>query len=104
METKIWNITDAPASPVPAQSRMVLGRVIKPGRSLRVTKDRLVNAHKLMADVEAGLLYIGNVPPKAYVAVKRPPRAKLAAGVGRARVLPGTVVPAEPVSYSVSDY
>lgn len=80
---KIWNITDHPKTDAPGVTWMVLGRSVKPGRFVRIPDARLVRAHKVQKDVEAGNLYIGEQPPPDYVKAKKPPRATLEAGVAR---------------------
>ena len=73
---RVWNITDDANNPdVTPHNRMVLGKVVKPGRSVKVDEARLKLAHKVKRQVEAKLLHIGNQPPAGYVRQKKPPRA-----------------------------
>ena len=80
---RIWNITDHPKTDRKPAVLMVLGRSIRPGKSITVADDRLVNAHKVHRAVTSGKLYIGTKPPADYTAAKRPKKAILAAGVTR---------------------
>lgn len=73
--TRVWNITDSGKKGVTSHNRMVLGEVVKPGKSMRVDEDRLVGATKLHQDVSANLLFIGKRPPDWYAKMKKPPRA-----------------------------
>jgi hypothetical protein len=75
-KVRVWNITDDTNPDVKPHTRMVLGKVLKPGQAVTVDAARLAKAHKVKRDVEAGFLYIGAKPPASYTAVKRPPRAK----------------------------
>lgn len=91
---RVWNITDDPNSAVEPHNRMVLGKVLKPGRALQVDDSRLVGAHKITAEVNAKMLFIGPRPPAAYSQSKSPkrvqPDARLVDGAGRRQ---GTVSP-----------
>ena len=72
---RVWNITDDTNPDVKPHNRMVLGKVVKPGRAVQVDEARLARAHKVHKDVAAGFLFIGPKPPASYQAVKTPPRA-----------------------------
>jgi hypothetical protein len=78
---RVWNITDDSTTTVEPHNRMVLGKVVKPGRSILVDADRLALAHKVHKEVKAGILHIGDVPPSAYAAQKAPPRATVDARI-----------------------
>lgn len=98
--TRIWNITDDVNPDVKPQNLMVLGSLVKPGRSVQVDEARLKAAHKVKKDVAAGLLFIGKTPPLSYARSKTPARAKLDKGVKKAHVPTKPVVekaPAEAV-------
>jgi hypothetical protein len=62
--TRVWNITNDPESKVQPQNLNVLGRVLRPGKSIQVTVESLKNAHKTMRDVERQLLAIGKDVPE----------------------------------------
>lgn len=81
--TRVWNITDSANPKVAPQNLRVLGKLVVPGRSVEADEAALKKAHKVHADVARGLLFIGKKLPASYVKVKKPPRAKLAAGVAR---------------------
>jgi hypothetical protein len=72
---RVWNITDDSRTEVPPHNRMVLGKTIKPGRSVLVDEDRLRMASKVQKEVTMGYLHVGNQLPKSYSAQKQPPRA-----------------------------
>lgn len=95
--TKVWNVSDWPATDVESQLLMVLGVSVAPGACIEVPDERLVNAHKTQKDKEAGLLYIGDQPPPAYLAFKRRKKhLRLPPGVKRAHgpfKEPGTPTP-----------
>lgn len=97
--TRIWNITDDVNPNVKPQNIMVLGTLLKPGRSVQVDEKALVKAHKVKKDRDAGLLFIGKNLPSSYLRAKAPARAKLPAGVAQAHapVLTPAAPPAEPV-------
>lgn len=90
--TKVWNISDDPASDTPPVNTVVLGKLLKPGRSVAVDEAVLKRAHKLKRDEKAGIVYIGKAPPADYLKRKNPPRAKLAPGVARTH---GVILPKE---------
>jgi len=73
---RVWNVTDDPTNDVTPHNRMVLGKTLKPGRSVKVDTERLAKAHKVNREVEAGYLHIGDQPPAAYTAAKSKKRAK----------------------------
>jgi ribosomal protein L7/L12 len=79
---RVWNITDDANPEVAPRMMMVLGTNVKPGKSVRVDESRLARAHKVHANVAAGLLFIGDQPP--YLKARKPVHVKLAKGVGRA--------------------
>lgn len=81
---RVWNISDDPRTKCTPITIMVLGKAVAPGSFVRVPVDRLKLAHKIHKDVERKLLFIGRLPPKSYMAIKKPPRAELAPGVARA--------------------
>jgi hypothetical protein len=73
---RVWNITDDANNPkVTPHNRMVLGKVIKPGRSVKVDEARLKLAHKVKKEVASKFLHIGDQLPPGYMHQKRPPRA-----------------------------
>lgn len=81
---KVWNITDHPATDLPARVMMVLGRSIRPGKCINVPDERLVRAHKVHRAVAAGKLFIGPNPPVDYLKAKRPTKLTIPDGAGRA--------------------
>src|SRR5512137_3089792 len=74
-QVRIWNVTDDARTDVTAHTRMVLGKVVKPGRSVLVDASRLEGATKIAKDVKAGHLYIGDTLPAEYLSQKKPVRA-----------------------------
>lgn len=95
--TRIWNITDDVNPDVKPQNLMVLGSLVKPGRSVQVDEAKLKTAHKVRKDVNAGLLFIGKAPPLSYSRTKKPARAKLDKGVKQAHAPAKPVVEEAPV-------
>jgi len=81
--TRVWNTSDDPTNKVTPASIMVLGKTLKPGRSLQVDEGALARAHKLHKDVSRGAAFIGKKPPAGYLARKKPARARLEKGVQR---------------------
>ena len=83
--TKVWNISDWPATSVEPQLVMVLGVSLAPGKAVEVPADRLSKAHKTMKDRDAGLISIGAKPPAEYLqAMQRRKRVRLPKGMARA--------------------
>ena len=74
-KVRVWNITDDANTDVTPHTRMVLGKVIKPGRSVLVDAERLEGATKVQREVKAGHLFIGEQLPAQYAGQKKPPRA-----------------------------
>jgi hypothetical protein len=72
---RVWNITDDSRTDVVSHTRMVLGKVVKPGRSVMVDQQRLQSATKTLKEISAGLLYVGDVLPAEYLTQKKPIRA-----------------------------
>lgn len=93
--TRVWNVSDDDATSVIPQNLVVLGKVVRPGKSVQVDEARLKLAHKIHKAVLAKLLYIGLTAPGAYVAAKKVHRVKLPRGVSRGH---GTVPSAEDVA------
>lgn len=85
---RVWNVTDDARTAVVPHTRMVLGKVIKPGRSVLVDAERLDRATKVKKEVVAGLLFIGEKLPAGYVSQKKPPRATVDARVVDSRGKP----------------
>lgn len=81
--TRVWNITNDSNPEVAPQNLRVLGKLLVPGRFVEVDEAKLKTAHKVHADVGRGLLFIGKKLPAGYVKARKPPRAKLRAGVAR---------------------
>ena len=103
--TKLWNISDWPATSVKPQSVMALGVTVHPGGSVEVDATLLEKAHKTNADIKAGLLFKGDKPPKEYLAamgrkkrLKRPKKGAASHGEGatpveaKAEAMPAPVV------------
>ena len=74
-QVRIWNVTDDVRTSVVPHTRMVMGKVVKPGRSVLVDAARLEGATKVAKEVKVGHLYIGDVLPAEYTNQKKPPRA-----------------------------
>lgn len=74
-QVRIWNITDDARTSVVPHTRMVLGKVVKPGRSVLVDAERLSGATKVAKEVKAGYLHVGETLPVEYANQKKPPRA-----------------------------
>jgi hypothetical protein len=74
---RVWNVTDGGQPGVTPHSRMVLGRLLKPGRSIEVGESQLLRARKTHRDVEAKLLHVGPTPPSWYSKKRAPARAIL---------------------------
>lgn len=70
MLTRVWNVTDDPATDVDVQNVVCLGQLLMPGRSMQVEEENVVEDRKVQKDVADGYLYIGNEPP-AYLSVPR---------------------------------
>jgi hypothetical protein len=82
--TRVWNITDDPTTKVQERLVVVCGKAVMPGRFVNVDEDILKNAHKLKAEVQQGLVFIGKNPPAKYAAWKKPLKAQLPKGMARA--------------------
>jgi hypothetical protein len=61
--TRIWNVTNNPATPVVPQNLLVLGKLLYPGKSMQVDEEILKTAHKIRRDEIGKLLYVGKRPP-----------------------------------------
>lgn len=81
--TRVWNLSDSPNNSARPTTVMVLGRSLKPGRSLPVDEEALKRAHKLHAEVARGIAFIGKKPPQSYLDRRKPPRALLGKDVAR---------------------
>lgn len=93
---KVWNISDHPGTKDVPRVLMIMGNSVNPGRSTRVDDSALVNAHKLNRLIEAGLVYVGDRPPRDYQVKKTPPKADLPAKASRAHGEKAKPVAAEP--------
>jgi len=82
-QVKVWNITDDTTTSATPRNMMVLGKNLRPGQGVKVDEERLKKAHKTRKDIDNKLLHVGPIPPPHYLRKKKPPRAKLAKGVGR---------------------
>jgi hypothetical protein len=82
--TRVWNISDHPATKVVSRMITIFGQPCAPGRYVLVNDEQLKDAHKLDQDVAAKMLYVGDQPPADYVAAKATPRAPFPKGASRA--------------------
>jgi len=80
---KVWNITDGPRYRGAARTIMLFGKTVPPGRYVLVPEARLARAHKLVKDIDAGMVHVGDLPGW-YLASKKPPRVPFPIGHSRA--------------------
>lgn len=80
---RIWNITDHPGTAHTPRVMMVLGRSIRPGKSINVPDERLAHAKKVQKAVVAKKLAIGSKPPASYLVAKNLTRLEMPAGAKR---------------------
>jgi len=69
--TRIWNVTNNPATPVVPQNLLVLGKLLYPGKSMQVDEELLKTAHKIHKDEIGKLLYVGKEPPSYLQKTKK---------------------------------
>lgn len=86
--TRVWNISDHPATKVEARTVTIFGRPCAPGRYVLVSSEQLKNARKIEAEVAAKMLHVGDQPPEDYVRAKSVPRAPFPKGAARAHGKP----------------
>jgi len=69
---RIWNITDWKGR---GNIIVVAGRPVQPGRFIQLDDGAVKKTGKIMQDVAAGLLAVGQDAPAGYLAVKQPVHA-----------------------------
>lgn len=95
--TKVWNITDWPATKEVPRTVVVLGRAVPPGGAVEVPAADLRRAHKLMKERDRGVVFVGSAPPQEYLqSLGRRKRLRLAPGMKRGHGLKKGDLPPAP--------